>query len=79
MECLQASKKDGHTVCASLDSIGQLGDGNLEARLNCVEHFGILFRRNESDCQTFCTKTSCTTDSVQVRVCIARSVVVDDD
>lgn len=64
-------------VRTSLDSLWQLRNGHLEPALNLLQHLCILIAANKHDGQTLGTKTTSPTNSVQVAISIARSVVRD--
>lgn len=67
------------TVRRRLDRLRQLGDGHLEAALDALEHLLVLVVGDKGDRKTLGTEATGTADTVEVRVCVARSVVVDDD
>lgn len=54
-----------------------LRDGNLEALSDCCQHLFVLFLADEGDGQTLGTKTTGTTDTVQVGIGITWHVVID--
>lgn len=54
-----------------------LRNGNLEALANSLEHLLVIIAADEGDGETLGTETASTTDTVQVRVGLARHVVVD--
>jgi hypothetical protein len=55
----------------------KLRESDLEALLNSFEDFLIFGGANKGDTETFCTKTSCTTDAMQVGVGVLGQVVVN--
>lgn len=57
-------------ICVLINFVRQLCDGDLKSRLNIVEDLGIRIRTNHRNCKSFCTKTTCTPNTMQIRVCI---------
>lgn len=67
----------GH-VCTGVDPLRwELRKRNLEPLLNLLEHFLILLAADKRDTETLGTETSRATDTVKVRICVAREIVVD--
>lgn len=62
-----------------IDFVWQLGDVDFESSLNLRQHLCIFFRRYKRDTESFCTKPTSTSDSVQVCVWFTRNIVVDGD
>ena len=50
---------------------------DLEALLNRFENFAILVAADKRNAQTLCTKTTGTTDTVEIGVGISRQIVID--
>lgn len=59
--------------------VGKLRDGNGESVLDLLEDLGVGLAGNKGDTKTLSTESTSSTNSVQVRISISRSIVVDDD
>lgn len=67
----------GH-VGAGIDTLlGELGESNLEALLDLLEHLLVGVGADEGDRQTLGSETAGTTDTVEVRRGIAGEIVID--
>ena len=69
----------GRHVGADVDGLGQLRDGDLEARLDVLEGLGVLVVGDEGDGEALGAEAAGAADAVQVGVAHLGHVVVDDD
>lgn len=66
-------------VSGGVDSLGQSGDGNGEPLLDPLKDLLVGVARDKGDGKTLGAESTSTTDSVEVRVGIRGSVIVDDN
>lgn len=66
-------------VARCVDGRGKFADLHLEALLNLVQHFFVLVRLHEGDCETFGAESASTTHTVQVAVGLGGHVKVEHD
>ena len=67
-------------VCARVNSVlGVLWHLCIKALLDFFEHVLIRFATDERNTETLCTKTTSTTDTVEVGVCVGREIIVDGE
>lgn len=67
-------------VRAGVDALGRiLRDSDLETLGDGLENLVVFLRAHKRDTETLCTKSTSTTDTVKVCICVLWQVVVDGE